>query len=198
MPYWLFITILSVFCVFLFSFSFWKGLKDDYISSQIFSVSITVIFTFTGAVIISNYFKEYRFWILFFALILGYIIGSYKNAIKIYDGYDSFVVSVLISGLLSSVILFYSASLPEIIFYISLAASLLVYFLVHKQYKSFIWYRSGKRGFSGLFITGLFFLIRSAVSLVKPELTIMVTTYDIFISGLISFVSFLNIFILGR
>jgi hypothetical protein len=129
---------------------------------------------------------------------LGYIIGCYRNAIKIYDGYDSFIVSLLISGLVSGVIFFNSVDLPKIIFYISIAASLLVYFLVHRQYKSFIWYRSGKRGFSGLFITGLFFLIRSVVSLIKPELTIMVTTYDIFISGLISFVSFLNIFILGK
>ena len=195
---WIFFTILSVICIFVFSFSFWRGLKDDYISSQIFSTSITVFLAFATGLIISTYFKEYRFWILFSALISGYIIGSYRNAIKIYDGYDSFIVSLLSAGLVSGIIFLRSINLTEIIFYISITASLLIFFLVHRQYKSFIWYRSGKRGFSGLFITGLFFLIRSAVSLTKPELTIMVTTYDIFISGLISFVSFLNIFILGR
>jgi hypothetical protein len=76
--------------------------------------------------------------------------------------------------------------------------AILIYYVVEHSYKSFIWYASGKKGFSGLFTLGVFFLVRSLVFFINPDLLILLNKYDIFISGLISFTSFLNIFILAK
>ena len=84
------------------------------------------------------------------------------------------------------------------VFYIILILSLLLFHLVKRRYKSFLWYRSGRKGLSGLFAIGVFFLVRSIVSITKPEMTFLLDEYDIMISGLISFLSFLNIFILAK
>ena len=186
-----------VLSFFFFLFIFWRNLKDDYIASQIFSCAFWIIILFLLGLFVSYFLKQYQFFICFFSLSIGYIIGSYRNHIKFYEGLDSFVAATLLSLAFSSLIIFNSYSFPLMIFYIFIYLIMIIYILVKRQYKSFIWYRSGKRGFSGLFCIGLFFLGRSLLSIIIPNLTLFLTEYEIFISGLISLFAFLNIFVLA-
>jgi hypothetical protein len=191
--------VLIVFCFFIFCFVFWRELKEDYIPSQIFSTALTIGFLFLVAYTLTSYFlKQYRFWFLVFSVILGYIIGSKRTGLKYYEGYDNMVLGALISLVASAVILIKHWGIDWILFYASVVLSLSVFVLIKKNYKAFIWYKSGKRGFSGLFTVGVFFLIRSIISFAKPDFVLSLTEYDMFISGLISFASFLNIFILAN
>ncbi len=191
--------LLVIICLFVFLFVFWRGLKEDYIPSQIFSTSIVIILTVLAGYFCSSfYFKEYRFWFVILTFIIGYIIGSKRSGIKFYEGLDSLISALLLSIFISSVILYSYRTVNLFLFYISIGLSLAIYYIVKKYYKTFIWYRSGRRGFPGLFTTGVFLLTRSAISLIKPDYTLLLTEYDIFFSGLISFVSFLNIFILAK
>jgi len=189
--------ILLLICVLVFLFSFWRNLKDDYLPSQIFSLAFNVFLSAALGFYVWRYVGNLAFWVVILSLLLGYIIGSIRSRIKIYDGLDGAVISILISVLFSSLLLFKFRSSQLVLFYGMIAAGIIIYSLVKKNYKSFVWYKSGRRGFSGLFVIGVFFLTRSIVSIVKPELTYYLYEYDIIISGLISFMSFLNIFILG-
>ncbi len=191
--------VLIVFCFFVFCFVFWRELKEDYIPSQIFSTALTIGFLFlVGFVLTSFFLKQYRFWFLVLSVILGYIIGSRRTGLKYYEGYDNMVLGALVSLVVSALTLIKYHSVTWILFYASAVLSLGVFMLIKKNYKAFIWYKSGKRGFSGLFTVGVFFLIRAVISFAKPDFVLSLTEYDMFISGLISFASFLNIFILAN
>jgi hypothetical protein len=191
--------ILVVVCVFIFLFIFWRELKEDYIPSQIFTTSgIIILFALASFLFTNYYFREYRFWFIVLTLFIGYIYGSKKSGLKFYEGLDSFIIALLFALTLSAFVLYSNWTLKWILFYLSIVLSVVVYLLTKKAYKTFIWYKSGKRGFPGLFTIGLFFLIRSTISLVKPDFSLMLTEYDIFFSGLLSFISFLNIFVLAN
>ena len=183
---------------FVFLYSFWKNLKDDYIPSQIFSTAFFTIFLFALGLSLGSYFKIYPFWLSVLGLVIGYTIGTARKGIKFYDTFDSVVISSMTSAVFSIPLLIIFPNAGAVIFYTILLFSILVFFLIKKHYKGFIWYRSGRRGFAGLFTFGTFFLLRSIISLIDPGLTIDATIYDVFISGLISFVSLLNIFVLAR
>lgn len=189
--------LIALIFVFIFLFVFWKNLKDDYIPSQIFSTALIVL-VFAGiGCFLSTVFKSYAFWLISLSLFIGYIIGSVKCGIKFYEGFDSFIISSLIAFTATFPIVYKFWQLNLILFYSATVISVVVFHIIKKNFKSFIWYKSGRRGFSGLFTLGIFFLIRSMVAIVRPESILLLTEYDIFISGLISSISFLNIFVLG-
>lgn len=191
--------IIIATCFIIFCFVFWRELKEDYIPSQIFSTALTIGFFLLLSYLLSAYFfKQYRFWLLTISIILGYVIGSKRTGLKYYEGYDNMILGVLVSLVASSFILIKYFSIAWVLFYASVILSLGIFILIRRNYKAFIWYKSGKRGFSGLFTVGVFFLLRSIISFAKPDFTLALTEYDMFISGLISFASFLNIFILAN
>ena len=192
-----FYLLIAFVFAFVFLFVFWKNLKDDYIPSQIFSTSLIVLIFIGVGYFLSTIFKSYAFWIIFLSLIVGYIIGSIKCGIKFYEGFDSFIISSLFAFMATSPILYKYWQLNLILIYSAIVLSAVVFYVIKKNYKSFVWYKSGRRGFPGLFTLGIFFLIRSIVAIIKPESIFLLTEYDIFISGLISLISFLNIFVLG-
>lgn len=190
----IFIALLSSF---IFLFVFWKSLKDDYIPSQIFSTAFSVLIFFGLGCFLSKYSDAFRFWILFASLIVGYIIGFVRSRIKAYEGLDGLIISIAFALLPTALFFINSWDISYSLFYLTLVFVSIIYFSVKRYYKTFIWYKSGRRGFAGLFTLGIIFLIRSLISIFKPDFTLMLMEYDIFISGLISFTAFLNIFVLG-
>lgn len=183
----------------MFLFVFWRGLKDDYIPSQIFSIAFTVFFIVVLTYVLSLYFfKQYRFWLIVLSLFIGFLVGTKRSGVRYYEAWDSYILSVFSSFFIPILILYKNWSIDWVLFYISIAVSFIIFFIIKNVYKSFIWYKSGKRGFPGLFSIGVFFLIRSVISFVKPDYTLSLIEYDLFFSGLISFMSFLNIFILAN
>lgn len=192
------IAVISILGVIIFSFSFWRILKEDYISNQIFSATFYILLSFTTSLIVVRLFEVSFIWVTGLFIFFALFIASKRTGIRYYELLDGFVRSFLTS-LIPCVILFLEMKdLSFQIFFIVSMLSLILFYLIKYYYKSFIWYKSGKRGFSGLFTIGVFYLIRSVTSIIIPEATFLLDEYDIVISGLISFVSFLNIFILAK
>ena len=77
-------------------------------------------------------------------------------------------------------------------------ALIILFIYFDKHYKYFTWYKSGRIGFSGLTILGLFFLIRAAVALFFSDMISFVSGYEAVLSGVLAFVSFLTVFNLAK
>lgn len=196
-------TIIGVFlisvAIFVYLFVYWRELKDDSIASQIFSSSIIVLIFSMSSHFVTNYFlKDYKMLILILVFGVSYIFAMKYNRIKLYEGFDAIVISTLNSLAFLSLFLYKNWEFKWIIFYVSIYLCILIFHLVRKNYKSFIWYTSGKRGFAGLFTVGVFFLFRSLLFFIDPEYLPYLNSYDIFVSGLISLSAFLNIFMLAK
>ena len=198
MEYWILLVIVITLILFIFSFSFWRSVKEDYVPAQIFTATFYILLSFIISLGIFYIFKIHSIWIIGVLLLFGLFSASKRTGIRFYELVDEFVGSLLLS-LIPLIIFVIRLEEPSFgVFYIILILSLLLFHLVKRRYKSFLWYRSGRKGLSGLFAIGVFFLVRSIVSITKPEMTFLLDEYDIMISGLISFLSFLNIFILAK
>lgn len=153
------------FCA--FSFLLWRELKEDYPESWIFSLSL-----FAGGGALSGVFISKAappglfFWITICGLISGVFISRISVKIRIGDLFDSLVPSsaVLISVIYPSY-LFTNYEFRALYFidFILTATSLFLFFYLHKNYKKFSWYLSGKNGFAGLATTCVYFYAKAAI-----------------------------------
>ena len=197
---WAIVTLLNIFGIIIGLFLFWRRLKEDYIENQIFSVAFLSIFIFIAFYFISRVF--FQKWIFWLPLIGSYgvlILLGKKLGMRIFEVADAAVIAYLGWFSVNSVIfLIQLKNIQSLILVITNLVFLFAFFLIDSQYKRIPWYRSGRTGFTGMFILGLFFLIRAAVALLAPDMLIFLLEYDIFISGVISFISFLMIFNLAR
>lgn len=177
--------------ILLFLFLLWKRLKEDYHYERIFNFGFFSLLGLTIFSLISNSFlTEFKFWLQFLGLILGFGISIYFQRIKFYESFDALVVAVLpwlsLSYLVSAI------KNSNLVYFIAFWACLFlvfVYFFLDSQYRKFIWYRSGRVGFSGLVVAGLFFVMKSF----DPYIG-----YGLYISGAFAFLFFLLLFILSR
>jgi hypothetical protein len=70
------------------------------------------------------------------------------------------------------------------------------YFDTH--YKRFSWYKSGRIGFAGVSVAIVLFLVRSAIAIFKVPVLSFVGRSELIISGVVTVVSFILLFNLGR
>jgi hypothetical protein len=190
----------SLVGILTFLFLFWKKLKDDYVASFIFSTAFLIIFGIViGSVVSAKFFPLWWFWLSLLGASLGFTLGIVKFKIRFYEAFEAAVVSLLLW-----LALFFLGDAVQNSSPFSLAISLftwalivLSYFLA-RTYKNFTWYRSGRLGFTGLAIAGLFFLIRATIALYLPFMLSFVGIGEVFISGILAFITFLILFNLSR
>lgn len=197
MFYGVFLNILGLL---IFLFVFWKKLKEDYISSHIFSTSFYVIFLVLITILLSHFFiPSYWFWLVFLAFLLGIVLGKWRFDMRFYETYEAGVISIL--PWLSFIFLLdamKTTSWYSFCGFLFIWALVLLYVFLNLNYKSFSWYRSGKVGFCGLAITFVFFLARIPVAIFFPFVLSLSGSFEILLSGLFSFLSILLLFILSR
>jgi hypothetical protein len=190
----------TVITVLLALFNFWKKLKEDYTQNQIFTTGFYILLGIGVSNIIAvNFLPMWWFWLCLGGGISGLAIGKFRFSLRILEALDAFVVAglFLLSGSFLTSWYFGENSLFLIGFTICILL-IGLYKYLDGHYKRFTWYKSGRVGFSGLAVSGVFFLLRSLIALGSPNMLSFVGSSDIFLSGILAFVSFFALFNLSR
>lgn len=187
-----------------FLFLFWRRLKEDYTSDQIFTFGFilsgglilgSLLAFFIGAKITtSQIFIPAGLW-FWGAFIVGTICFRVFLKTRFFETLEAagigflfwFFALFLITSLKTP-------NIPSLLFACFSGALLPLFFFLDNQYKSFRWYKSGKVGFAGLVVLTLFFLGRSIVALINPSMLSFIGKADAIISIIVSFLFFLSLY----
>jgi hypothetical protein len=184
----------------LFLYFFWLRLKEDYFVDNVFTTAVYVIIAATISQVISNrFFPQWWFWAGFFAVLIGLTLGIYRYKFRIIELVEALLLSLI--PVLIMIFLYQFISKQNIIdLFVSLYLLFLIFtfYFLNKHYKRFAWYKSGRIGFSGLTIAGLFFLSRAAVASFFPDVLSFSGKYEVYLSGVCAFLAFLGVFNLAR
>ena len=186
--------------VLLYLFFFWKRLKDDYIRNQIFTTAFYGLVLLGGGYLISFYFfNSLRFWLSLTGAIIGFLWGIFRYKLKMLEVLEAAVLgllSIFTLILLGELIL--SHDILYLFSFIVLVLLIILFHLLDKYYRGFTWYKSGRIGFSGLTVTGVFFLIYTIVAVTLGGVISFVGNKDYLISLLLAVISFLIVFKLAK
>lgn len=195
-----------------FLFFYWRRLKEDYTSTQIFtsgfyiisSILITsLIFVLGVSRLIhpSAVFSTSGLW--FWGGIVGFMVGLGISIFRLnLKFFETFEAGILGSFFWLSIIFLINSvkdsSLVSLIGFGVMTLLIFLFFFLEGKYKKFTWYRSGKIGFSGLAVSGIFFFARACLALFFPFVLSFVGKLDALISGAISFILFLLLYNLSE
>lgn len=207
--------LLGIFCAlgFLpFLFVFWRRLREDYSSGQIFESGFYIIFGIALFALLSLFilpsfihsspiFSISGLW--FWGAAMGFILGLGLSIFRLnLRFFESFEASA--PGLLIWLAIIYladsikSSSLSSLIAFGFDLLLILLFFFLDGRYKKFAWYRSGKIGFTGLATLGTFFFVRTVVALFFPFVLSFVGRVDALLSAAVSFILFLLLYNLAE
>lgn len=193
-------TVVNLFGAFIFFFIFWKKNKEDYTSQQLFSSAFLIlIILFLNILLAHYYFENWWFWLAFLGVALGFLVSYFRFRLRFYETLDSLSISLLPwLGLifLNDSIRNYSAS--SLVTFLIISVFVALYLYLGNRYKNFTWYQSGKVGFAGISVTGMFFVIRGMIAIIYPSMLSFVGMYDAVLSGVLAFVFFLILYNLSR
>jgi hypothetical protein len=192
--------IANLIGVLVFLFIFWKKLKEDYSSREIFTTGFYILIGgFVGSFLSWKFFPNLWFWLVFIGLLAGFILGVLRFRLRTFETLEAVIIATL--PWLSFVFIEDAmAKNRASSFFAFLVVVLLIalYFLLDAHYKRFAWYKSGRVGFSGLTTLGLFFLIRAVVALIFSDVISFVGKIEATISGIVAFIFFFLVFNLSR
>ena len=196
----LFSVISTILGVAIFLFIFWNKQREDYPSGEIFSTSFYILLGIgLGALFSRQFFPPWWFWTSLAGLGVGLSLGLLRYRFRFFETFEALVI-----GIMPWVSLFYlsdsiaSSSIFSFVAFVVVVALMALYHFLDRHYKSFSWYRSGRIGFSGLTVAGLFFLIRAAVASFFPFVLSFVVSVEAILSGIAAFILFLLTFNLAR
>ena len=196
----LFGIIAGITGILIFLFLFWKKLKEDYSQNVVFS---TAAFILAGIFIFNltthKYFSAGWFWAALVGALVGLFGGVIKFKMRFYETFEALVISsfpwMALIFLVDSVS---SSSFSSFIYFFVVVALIGLFYLFERGYKNFSWYRSGRIGFSGLAIAGIFFVLRALVASFFPFVISFVDKFEAIASSIASFTAFLLLFNLAR
>ena len=154
-------TLFSVPFFLIGLFIFWKKLREDYVTSQIFGFGFLVYFAFILAVALVGMVSfEFRKWLLLIFPVTAGVVYGVKYKMRFNEIFNSASTWVYLASIYYYLLMLFKHNnfFNLISVTISILAIGLFYFLETK-YKNIVWYKSGKIGFSGSIILVLFFLV---------------------------------------
>jgi len=194
------VVIANILGIFLFLYLYWKRLKEDYPVEKIFNSGFIILFGVFLSLVISKIFPNiYWFWIIIFITLIFEAVNVFKLKIKFFESLDALVISLL--PWLSLFYLSHSIENSNLFSFLAFWIGLLLiflFFLINNFYRTFNWYKSGKVGFSGIAVIGIFFGIRGISSIFVDNLVSFAGVYERFISGTFFVCTFLLLFRLSR
>lgn len=195
------IRIFTIFAgVLLYLFFFWKRLKDDYPQNHIFTTAFCGLILVSCGYSFSKYFiGQYVFWFSFLGAVFGYSISVLKYKMKIYEVLEAAVLALI--SLYAFILVAELIVTKDVLYLFSFVVMVLLVILFHlfdKVYKGLSWYKSGRIGFSGLMISGIFFTIYTLVAVTLSGVISFVGSNDALVSALLALLSFLLVFSLAR
>jgi len=202
------ITIIG-FIVGIFGFLFlvWKRLVDDYKAEEIFSFGFVVlgflIVGFLTGVFLNGLFPNSSvfspsglwFWTAFIFGVIGFIFGFYRFKLRFFEILEGAGIAFLFWFFaVSFAFSLETTNLKLLLFSTATGILIAFFFFIDSRYKSFNWYKSGKIGFSGLTILGLFFLFRAILALFDPTMISFIGKLDAIVDSVVAFVFFVTLF----
>lgn len=142
---------------------------------------------------------DWWFWLTLAGFLTGLFIGILKFKLKFYETFEAFFLGFVIW--LSLYFLedaIKNSSLPSFLAFVVVMVFVGLYNYFEMHYKNFVWYSSGKVGFSGVTTAAFFFLARALVSSFYSFVLSFVPKYEVFIAGITSFIFFLLTYNLSR
>lgn len=185
---------------FVFLFVFWKSLKEDYTSSQVFSTSFSIVLGIILFNILARiFFSTWWFWASFVGVLVGFVVGLLRFKLRVLETIQALLIALLpwlgLNFLAHAII---NSNLISLLASVTVALLIGFYLLVEAHYKKFTWYKSGKVGFSGLATAGLFFLTRGTVAVFINDVISFSGKSEPYLSAIVAFVFFLALFNLAR
>jgi len=208
----LFFIFMNILGSFLYFFIMWRYLKDDYEHEKILRTGFIFLFLIyifglsfnfliASSISPSPIFRPQGFW--FFGVIMGVFLAALialkPLKIRIIDLMEAqipalfflfFVVSTAL-GVINHANLWIISIFLYLFFFI-------LYFVLKANYKKFGWYRSGRVGFASLASVGLYFLIRSLIALMIPDMLSLAGRIDAVISFAFAFLAFYSLYNLSK
>ena len=144
-------------------------------------------------------FPVWWFWLCFLGICVGIAIFIYRFKLKLFE-----IVDAVVAGLFPWLIFLYLAdsagtkSVFSLGGFFILLAIYLFYRYIDVRYKRFVWYRSGRVGFSALAVLGILFVLRSLAGFANVDMLSFVGKADIYISAIVSFLVFFGMYHLAR
>lgn len=179
-------TILSsLFGITFLFFFLWKRLKDDYHYEKIFNLGFLIVGGLILGFTLSKYlFPSFWFWSELLGVGLTFAIVTRKQKIKFFEALDGLVIGFLPwLGLHFMSDAVAKSSLASFLAFWVCLILIFLFFFVDSQYRRFSWYKSGRVGFSGVFILILFFSSRVASAIIFPSIISIAGRTDAYISS---------------
>ena len=146
-----------------------------------------------------NFFPAWFFWGEAVGAFPGLMIGIFHFKFRFHETLEAVAVSVLpwfaIYFLRDATV---SASAVSLFGFLIALALLGLFYILDIHYKKLTWYRSGRVGFAGLAVGGIFFLIRAAVAAFFPFVLTFAGRVEAILSGVVAFAFFLLIYNLSK
>lgn len=192
--------LLNIIAIFVFLFLFWRRLREDYTSNQIFTTAIFVLLGIGLGILLSlEIGKNWFFWLSMLGVSLGFGLGVWIFKLRFYETLDSLIASLLpwlaVTFLSDSIV---NLSLSSLVASAITFSMSFLYYYLDGHYKNLSWYRSGKVGFAGLATAGVFFLLRAALAIPFGFVLSFSGKFEALISALVAFIFFLLVFNLAR
>lgn len=181
-------------------FFFWKKLKEDYTQNQIFT---TGFYCLSGvafsSIMADNFAPNWWFWASLLGSFAGMVLGLLRFKLRFFETLEAWVIANIVIAFI--VVLsewVKTAHLAEGFALFVVGLLFFLFLFLDSHYKKFTWYKSGKIGFTGLSVLGIFFIIRSLVALTEVSMVSFVGKVDAILSAVVAFASFLTLFNLAR
>lgn len=194
-----FMTIpLFILATYIYLFSFWKSIREEAPQTAIFVselgiIGLSVLVGVVGLTIPSlfaarNIFNPSHVWfqLAFVGLVLGVgVVSKYLHL--------SFAIvsEAVLPGVLA---ILFILSLSDPVGMALIAASTIVFTILHKTYKRIGWYKSGRPGFASYATIGLLFIARIVFALSGHPVLFSIGQVDILFSSIVAFLSFFLIY----
>lgn len=191
--------ILSMVAALSFLYFFWKKLKDDYSAYQVFSVGFySLVGLFIGFLISKFYLQSFWFWLPMVGSSLGLVYGINHFKLNFFESFEGWVIGTLSIITIENLNkLIWNFDFFNIINFLVALSLILIFFYINRRYKRYVWYRSGKVGFSGLLIAGLYFVFQASFLMISGIMN-QVKIFEAILFGLFAIGSFLTLFILAK
>ena len=154
----------------------------------------------TIARLFTTYFlTAWWFWLSLLSVLVALFLAIKRYRLRVFETLEAQVISLLpwlsLLFLADSII---NSNIHSLVGFILITLLIILFFIFDKHYKRFTWYKSGRVGFSGLTILGLFFLIRALVALKFDNVLSFSGKNEVYFSAVLAFSSFLILFNLSR
>ncbi|HOZ80711.1 MAG TPA: hypothetical protein PK370_00625 [Candidatus Woesebacteria bacterium] len=207
------VTIIKLVAVLFYLYYLWKRLRDDYKTDWLISLGwVSLLGMLVGGRIVYGlvnwgiWNENWVNWLMVFSHpgfnflggLLGWAIAVYLYNIEsgwknwafmedILPSFWIFLMIFLLGELVAS-----KGDIKVVFVFIPILISFILGWLVSKKYRSFWWYKSGKKGFGFFFSMIVYGISRSVVGILIKESWPMMVVYAV-----ISLVSIVGLFILG-